>query len=373
MSSSSNSSISSSVVEHIYPIKNLTYLSTCSDENSIINPSVGWDAKMGLIGYFNKSEPTVITQHIEKHGLIRNNLNKGTIFCQDAGKLFYMKAGGVSLTLALPYDIHNGIYDPLLNNADCVIQDNLIWGVNVGEAYINPPGIYAAFTPYGIEFTIWSSKGRFSIIDTTTTVSKNTDFTMDFAWNRDGVLTNLDANVVLFCNDILTAWAQCPIGKDNFSQLYVKNGQIKGANFCLMGNLFKKIGLEGTVRRIETYTTSAKSPPLSSSSSASSTSPSTYYSFSTQGYDSSASSQAYNVIRSRISLPFSFAAISENVVKIKDVNFHTVMRKNIDISSTKNYGNFINKNELDSGAIVINQTPNVSRDLPPGFEEVKEL
>lgn len=353
--SSSVSSVSSSstVVENIYPIKNLTYLSVCQDENSIINPKVGWEAKMGYVGYFDKSEPTIVTKHIEKHGLVRNNINKGTIFCQNAGKLFYMKAGGVSLTLSLPYNISNGVYEPLLNNANCVIKDMLIFGVNVGELYITPPGIYAALTPVGIEFTIWSSQGRFSIIDTTTTVLKNTDFTIDFAWNKRGVLTNFDANMVLFSNDTLRAWGSCPIANDNLSYLYKKEKTIKGANFCLMGNLYKKIGLEGTVRRIETYTTSAVICQSSSTS--------------------LSSSQLYNIIRSRVELPFSFTALNENVVKLNDVNFHTVIRKNIDISSTKHYGNFINKYGTDSGITPNNKNPNVSRDLPPGFEEVKEL
>jgi len=210
---------------------------------------------MGYIGYFDKSEPTIFSKHIEKHGLVRNNANKGMVFCQNAGKLFYMKAGGVSLTLSLPYNITNGIYEPLMGNVNCVVKDMLMWGVNVGELYITPPGLYAAFTPYGIEFTLWSSKGRFSIIDTITTIAKNTDFTIDFAWNKHGVLTSFDANMVLFCNNVLTAWEKCLIGNDNLSYLYKIGDKIKGANFCLMGNLFKKIGLEGTVRRIETYTT----------------------------------------------------------------------------------------------------------------------
>ena len=308
---------------------------------------------MGYIGYFDKSEPTIVTKHVEKHGLVRNKINKGTIFCQDAEKLFYMKAGGVSLTLSLPYNINNGVYEPLLNNANCVIQDMLIWGVNVGKMYITPPGLYAAFTPYGIEFTIWSSKGRFSIIDTTTTVLKNNDFTIDFAWNKHGVLTTFDANIVLFVNDNLTAWASGSIANDNLSYLYKKGTTIKGANFCLMGNLHKKTGLEGTVRRIETYTTSSILHPSSSTS--------------------VSSSQSYNVIRSRVELPFSFTASNENVVKLNDVNFHTVIRKNMDISSTKHYGNFINKYGSDSGISSVNKNPNVSRDLPPGFEEVKEL
>jgi hypothetical protein len=353
-SSSSISSLSSSTVEeHIYPIKNTTYLSTCQDENSIINPSLGWDVNMGYVGYFDKSEPTIISNHIEKHGLIRNNLNKGTIFCQNASKLFYMKAGGVSLTLSLPYDINNGIYDPLVGITNCTIQDMFIWGVNVGELYITPPGIYAAFTPYGMEFTIWSSKGRFSITDTTTTIIKNTDFTIDFAWNKNGVLTNFDANMVLFLNGVLTAWGKCPIANDNLNYLYKKENKIKGANFCLMGNLFKKIGLEGTIRRIEIYTTFPKTH-LSSSSSTS-------------------SDQSYNMIRSYIELPFSFTALNENVVRLKDINFHTIIRKKIDISSTKDYGNFINKYETDSGLLVVDKTPNVSKDLPPGFEEVYQV
>ena len=82
---------------------------------------------------------------------------------------------------------------------------------------------------------------------------------------------------------------------------------------------------------------------------------------------------AYNTVRSRVSIPFTFTSVNENTVQMNDIDFHTVINKKANISSTKEYNNFINKYETDSGDATETTLPVVPRDLPPGFEETEDI
>ena len=305
---------------------------------------------MSFGGYFDKNYPTQ-NGFIEMYGLTRTSSNKGYVFCPDASKIFSAKSGGVSLILSLPYSIISGVYQPILGKNDCVIRDMLIWGVNVGDFYITQPGIYAAFTPQGIEFTIWTSAGKYSIVDSTSTIEPNTDFEIDFAWNKNGVLDGYDVNMVLFVQKQLKASGKCLIENDDFSNIGTFNNKQRGASFCLLANTSQKTGIEGTIRRIETYASQETGNESTSSE----------------------SSQSYNIVRSRVSLPFSFCGVRENVVVDGKVKFHTVIPRTAFLSETKEYGDFKSKFPIDCGEYDNTKNPAVPKDLPPGFEEVEAL
>lgn len=354
ISSISTSSISSSSSQ--VPSKKTTYLSNCKSPLSITTPMAGINANMCYFGSFDTSDPTTVTEHIEIGGLVNNKINKGIIYCPNANKLFYMKAGGVSLTMSLPYNIENGIYDEVKGSTESLIKDKLIWGVNLGDAYITSPGLYASLTPYGIEFTIWSSLSKASIVDVSTSVLANTDFTIDFAWNKNGVLEDIpSANMAIFVNGELTSWGSCLIGNDSFDSIYkYSNGDSKSAGFCLMGNKSRLLSLEGTLRRIETYTSR---------------------SFFASSSEPSSSSISYVIKKSNISLPISFYGVREPIVKIKDIVFNTVITKDIDIGLSQESGAFRNKFGNDDG-VEINPNivlPEPPIDLPPGFEIVRRV
>jgi len=85
----------------------------------------------------------------------------------------------------LPYAITDGIYEPLDGAIDLALPDYILWAVNLGEAYITIPGFYAALTPVGIEFTIWSSAGRYSVLNTAANIPANQDFLLEFSWSAE--------------------------------------------------------------------------------------------------------------------------------------------------------------------------------------------
>jgi hypothetical protein len=358
-------SSSSSVVENIYyPHRHRTYVSNCRSLSAINNPMAGSDTGMIYSGHFDVCydayEYDRSDKHIEQGGLRRNIVNNGIILCDNASKLFSMGVGGVSLTLCLPHAITNGVYETLTGEQQSLIKDKLMWAVNMGDMYITQPGLYAAFTPDGIEFTSWSHLSKTTIVDTSINVPENTDFTIDFVWNKDGLFDEIpNADIAIFLDGELKSWGSGEIGDDSFDELYKRaNDTPKHAEFCLMGNKSRLLTLDGIIRRIETYT----SPRLSSSSSS---------------QDSlSSSSQSHELIgRGIASLPLSFWSSKEPVVNIKDVKFGTVVTQTTDLGLTRESGSFMHRFGEDKGRGLKTDVvlPELGIDLPPGFDLVFKL
>lgn len=369
----SESSSSSVMNNTYYPNRYRTYVSNCKSLSAINNPMAGTEAGMIYLGYFDVSynastESVHEPKHIEIGGLCRNVVNNGMIYCNNAGKLFSMGVGGISLTLNLPHAIHNGIYNELADGNGGLIKDKLIWAVNMGDAYITQPGLYAAFTPSGLEFTSWSHLSKTTVLDTSINISENADFTLDFVWNKNGLLDDVpDVNVAIFLNGELKSWSSGLIGDDALENLYSrkdstpqqKDGTPKHADFCLMGNQSRLLTLDGVIRRIETYT----ARPSSSSETSS------------DGSLSSSSQSQDRIGRASASLPMSFTGTREHVAIIKDVKFGTVVSQTTDLRLTKESGSFLHRYGEDRGqSIEANVVfPNAGIDLPPGFDLVFKL
>jgi hypothetical protein len=122
--------------------------------------------------------------------------NDGRVFSLDSSSLLSFSKGAVSMHISLPGDISNGIYSRCDN--DKYFSDYLLFAVNPVGQFISPPGMYAALTPNGVEFTIWTASGMSRIIDTSMNVDANTPFIVTFCWNSDGKILGSGAKMAIF-------------------------------------------------------------------------------------------------------------------------------------------------------------------------------
>ena len=223
--------------------------------SSVMPAAVNYRGAFGhAVASYAATEPL-----IEKGGLAKTAAGNGAVYCQNAQSLLSLESGRVSLCVQLPADIVNGVYAPLSNST--ALKDMVLWGVNFGENYITPPGFYAALTPTGIEFTIWTQAGRFTVLNTTSNIAANTDFKIDCAW---GVAPS-----------VKTAWRQGYLALTvddtalNQSLTIDTRQTIKNANFWMLDTPTGSNGFTGGIlRRSEVYSNTVVN--LSSSSSSSS-------------------------------------------------------------------------------------------------------
>ena len=138
-------------------------------------------------------------------------------YCADASELFSFSSGAVLFQLSLPGSIANGVYS--LCDSEKYFPDYLLFAVNQGAHFVNYPGIYAAFSPNGIVFTIWTRYGRFSILDDQSDISANTSTIIEFCWNSSGQVLGCDATMAIFINEECTAAGNFLIGDDSVSNL----------------------------------------------------------------------------------------------------------------------------------------------------------
>jgi hypothetical protein len=223
--SSRSSRFRSSSSSSVLLPKGLTYLSTCRSLEGISNPEAGQEAKMYFKGHFDETGSPDPSDYLNLKdvytimgGLRKTASNGGIISCDDAGRLFAPHLGALSVRLSLPYAVENGIYALLAGGSNRTLTDLVIWGVNFGDYYISQPGIYAAFTPSGIEFTIWTSAGRQTIRDTVTTAEANKDILLEFVWDWKKTVTGLSMR--LYVNGVLTASGSGDLAEGSFSELY---------------------------------------------------------------------------------------------------------------------------------------------------------
>jgi hypothetical protein len=351
---------SSSIADNILSGKSLTYLSNCRGSSSITNPMTGEDVEMSISGHLNETGLSIQTVyenpkdgHVEKGGLEKTSYNSGRIFCEDAGRLFSSGQGMVSVRLSLPYAVSSGIYSPLESGSGKTLTDMVIWGVNFGDVYITPPGLYAAFTPAGIEFTVWTEAGKITILDTSSNLEANEDIVMEFAWHEDGI--HGGRTVVLAVNGVETAWSTDPLVDDSFSSMYSLK-DLEGAetfvsaSFSLMDSPSGKNGLLGTIRRIETYSLPSSIP-------------------------SGATGRSIRAVltkRSEVGLEFSLTGTKGGGVEIMEPEFPVTMPIDINLLSVGDVGVARNKYGEDEGkADGTGSYPEAPKGLPVGFEEVR--
>ena len=260
------------------------WLSLCRSAADIGNPSVGQAIGMRYQGSFATSDANYgAAALIERGGLVKTPNGNGAVFCQDAESLFSLSCGTVSLWLNLPAPIVNGVYVPLRGDTSA-LRDYVLWGVNFGEAYITPPGFYAALTPSGIEFTIWTGAGRYTLLDTVSNIPANTDFKLDFVWSSEPPGFRSEAHMVLAVDD----------SKVVESDLLIDGRQsLAGRSLWALDTPANTSGGLKTLRRVEIYDT-AKWFNIEMSSSSSYSSSSFGFSSSSTALRSTSSSNSSN-------------------------------------------------------------------------------
>ncbi len=165
----------------------VTYHSDFQNMKSITTPVIDNDVRMGYKGHFEK-DWDLYEMDFDSfgYGLKKTRHNSGIIFCNDSSKLFSMGLGYVGMILSFPKSFINGVYSGLLNNV--TINEHFLWGVNPGKTKSYMPCLYSSLTNNGIEFTVWSSACKFTLIDQYSNFDANTDIFMEFLWDKDGII-----------------------------------------------------------------------------------------------------------------------------------------------------------------------------------------
>jgi len=182
----------------------LTYLNNFRGLESINNPVIGSAVQMRFNGFFSPDYSGRSFNSIG-FGLKKTINSKGRIYCDDASELFDIEGGSLNIVLSFPYDITNGIYAPL-QDSTTTFNEYILWGVNIGQREASQPSLYAALTKTGIQFSIWTYSGRTTIVDSTTTVSANTDILFEFIWDSNGIIDFPGNNFGIKVDSVYTAY-----------------------------------------------------------------------------------------------------------------------------------------------------------------------
>jgi hypothetical protein len=223
LSSESLSSISSfSSFYKNLPYDLVSYVSTCKGNSAVTNPAKGKSVGMIVEGCLEHQEIPEDESMIDKGGLSITTQNNGKIYCLDASKLFSASSGMLSITLRFSQAIINGVYSPLFGKDNSANPDMTIFVVNPGDFYFSPPGIYAALTPIGIEFSVWSIGNKITILDKKTTIEPDADVSFVFAWDYARRMTNDGdrISVAIFVDGEITASSPDPIVQGGFNNLF---------------------------------------------------------------------------------------------------------------------------------------------------------
>ena len=355
-SSSSSSYSSSSYVKNI-PTDLPSYVSTCRGIDAVTNPATGQAAGMFVEGFFDESEYPEDETFEYKGGLTRTAANMGKISCLDASSLFSMRYGMVSVTVRLPQEISEGVYSPLAGRDDSANPDMVVFCVNPGDYYISTPGIYAAFTPSGIEFTAWSLGSKITIIDSVTNVQPGTDVKISFAWDYTRRIScgGIGQSMAILVNGIPTAFSEGPINPSGFDDLFeVEIGsdsseEWETARFCFGDSPSGKNGMIGiVVRRIEIYKEPCNIPMIPA-----------------RGYVGTPPTFHQH---SDVSIGFSVVSARWVGVVVGDPDFKPAESIQVNLLETGTAGI---ENGVDLGAKEDDSYPQVPNGLPPGIREVR--
>lgn len=260
-------------------LSGITYYNDFVDINSVNNPLVGSGVQMQYKGFFYKNwTRSGIKFENVGYGLEKTVNDQGFIYCDDSSNLFSMSSGYVGMLVSFPYSFVDGVYQPLIN-ANQTLDEHILWGVNIGQYQNAQPGFYAALTPRGIEFTIWTSRAKATLSDIYTTENANTDIFFEFMWDMSQIDDYL-IRATLKVNEVYTAIGNIPIKDDN----------IKGLSFCALNTPFSYSNLECTIKKLIIYNRAITDDFQSSSYSSESSSS---YSESTGSSLSTSSSTSY--------------------------------------------------------------------------------
>lgn len=152
-----------------------------------------------------------ISESMITRGFLVKDIRSDTrMYAQDSSSLFSMKAGSVGFRMSLPSKIRSGKYSRCINGV--YFSDFLLFSVNPSRYYFIQPGIYAALTVNGIEFSVWTREGKYSVVDNKTNVNPNEMHTYEFCWDWSAKLLGSGAKAAIFVDGECTAASNVPIG-----------------------------------------------------------------------------------------------------------------------------------------------------------------
>ena len=306
MSSSSESS--SSFLKRGYGGYNTSYLCLCRSVSDIDNPAKGTAIGVKHRGWFLPSYRPQTSKPLVEHGGLMRGPGGGAIYASNAAGLFSPTNGVVSLRLELPFAINNGVYSPLVNQETMVYPDFILWGVHLGYGFITPPGIYAALTPDGIEFTIWTASSCNTLINTNISIAAGEDLWLDFGWAAN---PNTISTGTMFISQDGVVKSQKEAVFDTRS-----HNNFTNIPFWLLDTPFSTSGLVCTLKRVEIYHAPHPSLQLDLPSSSSSSSGSIS--------ESSSSREAHGIAEGELEATF---VISDGpAVEIQKIEFLPVLR-----------------------------------------------
>lgn len=225
----------------------LTYLSNCQSVEEIINPHFGHDVDMQCQGFLDEIwVKSNLDYNYFGYGLEKTINNKGLIFCNNANKVVSLGEGYVSLVLSLPEIIDKGVLQSL-RNKNSYVNSYILWGINVGNFNSSQPGMYAALTTEGIQWTIYSSYATFTITDDVSNIPKNTPFLYEWVWKHTGidniVSGNFTPTMLMRYNKNNVVVGNPPISDDD----------IQNVNFCILNTPYQTSNLQCKLHSISTY------------------------------------------------------------------------------------------------------------------------
>lgn len=167
-----------------------------------------------------------------KRSLSKTEWTDTFAYCSDASELFSFASGSIMFQLTLPNNISSGVYS--LCDSEKYFSDYLLFAVNQAAQYVDYPGMYAAFSPDGIVFTVWTRYGRFSVIDDQTDIDGGDSFIIDFCWDCSGTKLGSGATMAIFVNGECTAAGNFLVGNETISGLNFYAFDSKNVDFNLI-------------------------------------------------------------------------------------------------------------------------------------------
>lgn len=167
-----------------------------------------------------------------KNSISKTEFTDTFVYCQDASELFSFSSGAVMFQLSLPRAVKNGVY--ALCDGRRHFTDYLLFSVNQVGLFFDYPGMYAALSPHGIIFTVWTEYGKFSIFDVQTDLSADESFVLKFCWDNSGSILGSGATMAIFVNDVCTSAGNFPIKNEDMSYLNFYAFDSKNLDFSLI-------------------------------------------------------------------------------------------------------------------------------------------
>lgn len=242
-SSSSSSTVEEDII--IPENKKITYFSYLNGTKDIFNPIINNNTGMSFSGYFT---PTNNPSKYDffGYGIDKKIKDKGTIYCNDASKLFSLNRGYVKMILNFEENIYGG-HSNLKKVRD--YNEYVLWAVNLGVKEIESPGIGAFLTGNSLTFKFKSSTGEFLLDYYGLNTQAKENITLEFVWEI-GKLFNEDTVILAVNNSIVSS------ANYNFVNPFL-NEDFKNLKFTCLNNSFGHSNLKCTLINLHI----ADSPP----------------------------------------------------------------------------------------------------------------